>query len=294
MSNAQAPAAVRPGLRLEHAALLTPTRRRAVRDGVAIAGVLAALVAGVMSFNGAAIDAHAYWVNRPPVSYGPLAGTDDAYLYSPAFAQLLAPVTALPWHAFLALWLAGLLLALRWLTGPLLLLPAVVLFFAEISYANIHFLLALAMVVGFRHPSAWSLVLLTKITPGIGLVWFAARREWRSLAIAAGASAAIAAFSFVLAPGSWLGWIDLLERSAAVPPPTVLLPGPLWLRLAVAGAIVAWGARTDRPWVVPVAAVVALPHGTIGIAMLVAVIPLLRGSRFSPPRLSSQRPAMAG
>ena len=47
--------------------------------------------------------------------------------------------------------------------------------------------IAAAIVIGFRWPAAWSLVLLTKITPGIGLLWFAVRREWRSLAIALGA-----------------------------------------------------------------------------------------------------------
>lgn len=262
--------------------VLTPRRRRAVRDGVVFAGILAAVLAGWASFSGAAIDAHAYWINRPPVSYGALAGTDDAFLYSPAFAHVLAPLTMLPWHVFLALWVGGLLLTLRWLSGPLLLLPAVILFFGEISYANIHFLMAAAMVVGFRHPWAWSLVLVTKVTPGVGLVWFAARREWRSLAVAVGATALIAAASFALDPAGWLAWMDLLQRSSAVAAPTVLLPGPLWLRVVLAAVLVAWGARTDRPWVVPVAAVVALPHGTIGIAMLAAVPPLLRGSRFAP------------
>lgn len=101
-----------------------------------------------------AIEAHSYWLNRPPVSYGALPGTDDAYLYSPAFAQFLAPLTLLPWHVFLAPWLTALLL--RWLTGPLLLLPAVVLFFGELSYGNIHLLLAAAMAVGFRYPWTWS------------------------------------------------------------------------------------------------------------------------------------------
>jgi hypothetical protein len=44
-------------------------------------------------------------------------------------------------------------------------------------------------------------------------------------------------------------------------------------------AVVVWGARTDRRWTVPVAAMLALPalwYG--GISMLLAVIPLL------PPR----------
>ena len=59
----------------------------------------------------------------------------------------------------------------------------------EFYLGNVHLLLALAIVLGFRWPAAWAFVLLTKITPGIGLLWFAVRREWRSLAIALGATA---------------------------------------------------------------------------------------------------------
>ena len=46
--------------------------------------------------------------------------------------------------------------------------------------------MAAAIALGFRYPAAWSFLLLTKVTPGIGLVWFAVRREWRPLAIALG------------------------------------------------------------------------------------------------------------
>ena len=60
----------------------------------------------------------------------------------------------------------------------------------EIAGGNISLLLALAIVAGFSRPWTWAFVILTKITPGIGLLWFALRREWRSLAIALGATAA--------------------------------------------------------------------------------------------------------
>ena len=75
----------------------------------------------------------------------------------------------------------------------------------ELAGGNIHLLLAAAIVLGFRWPWTWSLVLLTKITPGIGLLWFVVRREWRNLTIALGGTAAIVAVSFVLpgrTPGS--------------------------------------------------------------------------------------------
>jgi hypothetical protein len=64
------------------------------------------------------------------------------------------------------------------------------------------------------------------------------------------------------------------------------IPIPLWLRLSAAVALVVWGARTDRPWTVPIASMLALPavwYG--GLSMLLAVIPLLperKGARTGP------------
>ena len=54
--------------------------------------------------------------------------------------------------------------------------------------------LAIACVlalVGLGWPAAWALPLLPKVTPGIGVVWFLVRREWRSLAIAVGLGIAV-------------------------------------------------------------------------------------------------------
>ncbi len=46
--------------------------------------------------------------------------------------------------------------------------------------------MAAAIALGFRYPATWAFVLLAKVTPGIGLLWFLVRREWRNLAIALG------------------------------------------------------------------------------------------------------------
>ena len=40
---------------------------------------------------------------------------------------------------------------------------------SEISLGNIHIFLALVTVFGLRWPWLWSFVLLTKVTPGVGL-----------------------------------------------------------------------------------------------------------------------------
>jgi hypothetical protein len=229
-------------------------------------------------------DARCYWQATLADPYLHSDWNDPiAYVYSPAFLQLVSPLTALPWQAFMAAWTAILVLAVRFLTGPRLLAAGLIFPFAamEVAGGNVSLLLAAAIVIGFRWPAAWSLVLLTKITPGIGLLWFAVRGEWRSLGIALGATAAIALVSFVLLPDQWRAWVDVVIQNAAAGKSGTWAsaPIPLWIRLPFAIALVVWGARTDRRWTVPVGAMLALPalwYG--GLSMLLAVIPLLPDS----------------
>jgi hypothetical protein len=226
-------------------------------------------------------DARCYWQATLANPYLHADWNDPiAYVYSPAFLQLVSPLTALPWQAFMAAWTALLIVAVRFLTGPRLLAAGLLFPFAamEVAGGNVSLLLAVAIVIGFRWPATWSLVLLTKITPGIGLLWFAARREWRSLAIALGTTAAIALVSFAILPDQWRTWIDVVAQNALAGKSGTWasVPIPLWIRLPFAIALVVWGARTDRRWTVPVAAMLALPalwYG--GLSMLLAVIPLL-------------------
>src|SRR6185503_21064232 len=143
-------------------------------------------------------DAYCYWFPSLADPYARSDWTDPiAYVYSPAFLQVLQPIRILPWQAYMAAWTLILLGALVVLTGRRWLAVGVVLALMELAGGNIHLLLAAAIVLGFRWPWTWSLVLLTKITPGIGLLWFVVRREWRNLAIALGGTAAIVAVSFV-------------------------------------------------------------------------------------------------
>ncbi len=222
-------------------------------------------------------DARCYWVPGYDAPYALSAWTAPiAYVYSPAFLQLLAPLRVLAWEPFLGLWTILLLLAVRFLSGPRLFALALLLAAPEVIGGNIHLLIAVAIVVGFRYPAAWSLILLTKITPGIGLLWFAVRREWHALLIALGATAAIAVVSLAIDPHAWFEWVGVVAASAGKTSGTwAALPIPLLIRLPFAVILVVWGARTDRRWVVPVAAMVALPalwYG--GLAILLGVIPL--------------------
>lgn len=224
-------------------------------------------------------DARCYWQATLADPYLHSDWNDPiAYVYSPAFLQLVTPLTSLPWQAFMAVWTAILIGAVRLLTGPRLLAAGLLFPFTamEVAGGNVSLLLAVAIVVGFRWPAAWALVLLTKITPGIGLLWFAVRREWRQLAIAIGATLGVVAVSAAVMPAAWREWIDVVIANAGKGGTWASLPIPLWIRAPIAAAVVVWGARTDRPWTVPVASMLALPalwYG--GISMLLAVIPLL-------------------
>jgi hypothetical protein len=143
-----------------------------------------------------------------------------------------------------------------------------------VGTGNIHLLLAVAIVVGFRHPGSWAAVLLTKFTSGVGLAWFAARREWRRLGWALGITALVTVVSFVLAPGLWFEWFRVLATNTAEPPRlfglTLLVRLPIALLVAVVGGLAGWR------WTVPVAATIGLPVlWENSITLLLAAVPLL-------------------
>jgi hypothetical protein len=223
------------------------------------------------------LDTVAYW--RADLNHlyaGAQIGERDAFLYSPAFAQALIPLRLLPFEVVYALWLAASIAVLVWMrVAWTLAFPPVL---ADLYFGNIHVFYALAIVVGFRFAATWALPLLTKVLPGVGVLWFAFRAEWRPLAIALGASIAIAAVSFLVAPALWFDWVDSLAgnvgrdtgmRSDAI---------PLAIRLIPAIAILFWGARTDRRWTLPIAVFLASPTIWPGSAavLVAAVSPRLR------------------
>jgi hypothetical protein len=230
------------------------------------------------------MDARCYWVPSLSDPYLHSTWTDQiAYPYSPAFLQLLAPIRLLAWPAFMAAWAAILMAAMTYLTGPRLILLGLALFgLMEIWGGNIELLVAFCIVIGFRWPAAWSFVLLTKITPGIGLLWFAVRREWRALAIALGATAAVVAVSFATMPDAWHRWPQVLANNAGKNGTWAAVPIPFAVRLPFAVLLVIWGARTNRRWTVPVSAMLALPalwYG--GLSIMLATLPLIGARSFT-------------
>jgi hypothetical protein len=263
-------------------------RDRLLRDGFVI---LSVVFVGLRLFAidpwADSVDAYAYWTTRSGDFYAAAdTGRIGAYLYSPAFAQLLAPLTWLPVNVFTAIWTAINCAALwyllrRWSLPSLLFLPIPF----EIISGNVHLLYAVAIVVGFRGArwaSSWALMFITKITPFVGVLWFLVRREWRSFAFAVGVTAAIVGVSFLLDPAAWRQWISILQTDLTSGAGTGTLDTPGWYlavpllpRLVAATALVVVAALTDRRWIVPFVVVLALPVVWLnGLAVLAAVVPL--------------------
>ena len=261
----------------------TRLRSRALRDGAIVAGVIAnAALLYFLPRNFAwFVDAPSWWLINLDDLYG-VANESltsfGAFRMAPVVAWLMYPLTLLPSYAvFLGVYLilnlaAVVALGGRW--APLLILafPPVLL---ELLNANVHLFMALGIWLGMRWPGAWAILLLSKVTPGIGILWFAFRREWRNLALALATTAAIVAVGFVIAPTQWLEWFRSLALSASMAQ-VGDLPS-LLVRLPLAALVILYAARTDRAWLVPVGCVLAMPTIWLqSLALLTACFPLYR------------------
>jgi hypothetical protein len=252
-------------------------RLRALRDGAIVAGLLfdlAIFVVGGPIRQTLGADAYAYWSLNVDHPYVDPMGSLGAFLYSPVAVRAFAPASLVSWPVFWWLWTAVLVATVIWLGGRktlwLLAFPPVAL---ELYYGNINLLIAAAIAIGFRYPAAWAFVLLTKLTPGVGLVWFAVRREWRRLGIALGATLALVVVSVAIDGSLWADWFQLLIRSG--PPPSQSVAVPLAVRIPIAIIIVAWGARSNRRWTVPLGAMVAVPALWLASLSILAAVPAL-------------------
>jgi hypothetical protein len=272
-------------------------RRVAIRVLVGLGLVGSALVAVRVVTGHAAgdypfmYDASAYWqVSGASPYHGTELGQAGAYWYSPAFLQALTPIRALPLAWFEAAWMAINACVLAWLGGRrilyLLAFPPIVF---ELLEGNVHILMAAALVIGFSWPESWALMALTKVTPALGLVWFAARRSWRVVGVALAATACVAAASFVLAPALWFDWVRTLLSARSQPGLTSLgLP----VRLVLAVLIAWWGGRSGRPWTLAIATTLALPSLWFSGLAVLAAVPRLLDVRVAPAGPSD--PAKAG
>jgi hypothetical protein len=223
-------------------------------------------------------DLHAYWtvdLGNPYADVDALNAYGD-FRYAPPLALLAAPLRLLPFEVVALCWL-GVQLAALWYIArgwalTLVVLPPVWL---DIVYGNINIFLAAMVVAGIRYPAAWDFGLLTKVTPGIGLMWFVARREWKSVAIAAGTLTVIVGASLLLQGVEvWRAWFEVLDASRQMAVPFDALPVPLVPRLIAAAVLITWGALGSRRWVLAVGVVLAMPVlWVISLTPLIALWP---------------------
>ena len=223
-------------------------------------------------------DARAYWAAPLDDPYEPgSVGQESAYLYSPAFLVALSPLGALPWPIFLGVWTAGLLAVLFWLARPLLFLPLLLLALPEVWGGNITILLAAAIVIGFSRSVAWAFPLLTKVTPGLGVLWFGVRREWLNFSLAIAATLAVVAGTALLTPGLWSEWFGLLTSSTDSSTVAGSVPIPLLARLPFAIAVIVFAAWRGQRWLLPIGVLLAMPVIWWGsLALLTACVALKR------------------
>jgi hypothetical protein len=252
---------------------------RIARDGLLLLGIVAAVAFWIYytQTGGEPVDVRYYWAADPSNLYPhPELGEHNGYNYSPAFEFVVGWSRWLPFDVFVAIWRAVLLAVLVYLAGPFTLFVLLTVPVAsEINAGNIQLLLALAIVLGFRWAGFWSFVLLTKLTPGIGLLWFALRRRWRDLAIAVVATVVIAGVSFLAMPAQWVGYVRLLTGAPA--PAVAPYYLSFWTRLPFAIGFVVLGAWRGWRWPVVVGATLALPvYYIISSSMLVGVLPFVR------------------
>ena len=203
-------------------------------------------------------DAWNYWSGTPY--------TSEHYRYSPAFYWLTVPFRAMPFELFLAIWTVIHLAVIAWL-GPWTILLA----FDDVIRGNVTTFLAAGVVLAvWGHAWTWSWTLLTKVTPGVGILYHVGRREWRAVLVALGVTGAIVAVTWPF--GLWPEWFASL---AAAPEnyQTVDVLAPLPVRVAIGSLLCLLAARWV--WLLPVGMIVAMPGLWPSSFALLAALPRL-------------------
>ena len=199
-----------------------------------------------------------YFINDPPYDWSDRAPGVAEFRYSPAFLWVTAPLRLVPWALFAAAWFSAHIAALLYLRVPwMLAFPGV---FDDVIRGNINLFLALAVVLVVQRSAAalWSTAFLTKVTPGIGVVWHAGQREWRELALAIGLTAAVITIGVLVDPQLWSEWWQSLWVGVESYR-TVDFLAPLSVRVLVGVLICLFAAISRRAWILPIGMLVALP-----------------------------------
>ncbi len=161
----------------------------------------------------------------------------------------------------------------------------------DILRGNIHVFLAGAVVLAvWRQPwgaGAWAFPFLTKVTPGIGILWHPLRGEWRALWVGLGLTAAIVGVSVLFSAELWAEWISLLVANVGSDPRIQVIPLPFLVRLPIAVVVIVVAARWNRSWLLPIGVMLALPN------VWTSSLALLAGSAAFCTWLTGERPMRA-
>ena len=257
-------------------------------------------------------DEYAYWLAGAHLAsgaplYDPSAhpGTPYAYWYPPSVAQVMAPLTSfVSADAFSVVWTALLLGCLWWLAGRNVLVALALIAFIpvaeELRVRNVHLVIAVLAVLALRRSSLfWIPAAALKMTPVLGLAYLAAAQRWRETFIAGSIGAAVLAASFLLAPGAWQSFIDVVGLRAGADGGSIF-PLPFAARFPVGAALAliagrlalraerGYGDRRVAESLLIVALTLANPTFWVtAFSLLVAILPLWR----TAPRGSDGAPA---
>lgn len=223
-------------------------------------------------------DSRAYYQAARHLTYSGLPNTSGAYLYSPVFAQMMHPLALLPWPIFAGAWSLTAFLTLNFLLRGVWWPWRVTLLYLsiwEVVSGNIHWAIAAAVAFGLAYPACWAFPALTKIAPGVGMLWFLLRREWRHFATASVTTVVLALISLLITPRNWADWAQLLLRSLSVAPSM----GPYFssapLRLLLSLVLVAVAAQRSWRWLLPVAVCLSLPNWAPPALIVLYALPRL-------------------
>lgn len=254
----------------------------------AIGGALLAVIAA--GYWNSPNDNFAYWIagwrlgaGNPIYTTGDAAFAPYAYHYTPPLAQLLAPLAVILAPTAYVIGMRALeLLATWYLAGRRMLWMLALIAFLPVAldlrFENIHLFIALFLVLGLASaPWIFALGAIVQISPGLGILYLAARGRWRDAAIAAAVGLAIVAVSFIASPDLWREWLTAVTaRGSEIG--NSLVPLPYAVR-AVLGAVLALvagrlSARNGEIALV-VAVTLAMPGLAInGFATLAAILPI--------------------
>lgn len=243
--------------------------------GVAAAG-WAALIVVALAIGGDGRDAMAYYNASLADIYANSTFLSTGFVYSPAFAVMVEPFRWVDPVWLLLMIRIGSAIALGYLVTPWLGAVLIIGQFPgvreELGVGNLDLVTAAILVLVLTRPWLWATLLLTKVTPGVGLVWHLARREWRALAVAGVSTIVVVVAALPWMTGAWTEWMQVLTGdNLDIADAHVVYP--LWARGLVAVAIVALAAATDRAWLVPIAVAVSFPNPNVAHWLVMLAIP---------------------